>query len=870
MKKNANQFLDETLNKMGHETPDATAVKAAADRVWARVANEENIMAVTNTAQAEQLRDCNDFQSLIPAYLSGQLTSARVMLFEDHTRECFACRKELKAARTGTATQEKVAVAAPKQSWFSFKQPAFRFAFAAVLVLTLGLGSWPILERIINSLKVFNAVVLASNGALYRVDNAQNQLIPVGAKINRNEKIRTAKGATAVVKLPDGSQVEMAERSEFSLTDNPEGTTINLSQGNVIVQAAKQRNKHLYVKTDDSLVSVVGTIFSVNNGTKGSRVSVVEGEVHVEHDGKDSKLLPGDQITTSASIEPIAIKKEVAWSRDANRYDQLLDEVAKLRKDIQALPRPGVRYSTRLLDVMSESTVFYVALPNLSETLNSSYGLVKQRIEQNPELESWWAKQNSGEADKLFGKVREFGSYLGAEITLSTELNNQGHPAEPLIVAELTNAGGLRTALEQITSNPVQIIDDPATATAEKGKDAFAWLHGDIVALSPDLARLQKFAVTLNAGNRFKETSFYGSIAKRYQEGTSVIVAADLEKITPQIAGKDQKASAASEQLGLTNFKHFIGEIKDGNGKAQNSADLTFKEANKGIASWLAQPAPMGSLSFISADANVVGAFVVKDPSAMADNLINALKAVEPEFGEHLAKFESSHGVSVRNDIAAPLGGEFAFALDGPVIPTPSWKIIVEVYDQTRMQETLERMVSEVNRVSQEHGKKGFELSKSEQGGQVYYTIKSLDMSVEVDYTYANGYFIAAPSKALIERALRYRDSGFGITSSPRFIASLPEDKQANFSAMLYQNLAPLVDPIAKNLGNLSGNLKGGELGKLSTLANGAPSLAYAYSFGDRITLSVNTENGALNLGDILSLPGSMAMHSVIHGALKN
>ena len=112
----------------------------------------------------------------------------------------------------------------------------------------------------------------------------------------------------------------------------------------------------------------------------------------------------------------------------------------------------------------------------------------------------------------------------------------------------------------------------------------------------------------------------------------------------------------------MLNLRHFIAEIKDGNGKSQNSAELTFAEANKGVAAWLAQPAPMGSLKYISPDANIVGAFVVKEPSAMADNLINALKAVEPKFGEELSKFESEHGVNIRNDIAAPLGGEFAFA----------------------------------------------------------------------------------------------------------------------------------------------------------------------------------------------------------------
>ncbi len=768
MKKNTNQILDQALNDIRHDDPDHATLNAAADRVWARVANHEAEVAITNTVQADHLRDCNDFQSLIPAYLNkqvAQLSAARVLLFEDHTRECFACRKELKAARTATAKPQTAAVAAPKASWFSFKQPVFRYAMAATLVLGLGAGSWKILEYVLNSLRAFDAVVMASNGPLYRVSGTQNQLVNAGEPIKRGERLRTAKGSTAVLKLADGTQIEMAERAEVALTDNADGTTINLNQGNVIVEAAKQKNgKHLYVKTDEALVSVVGTIFSVNNGTKGARVSVVEGEVHVEHNSKEDKLLPGDQVTTNASIEKVAIAQEVSWSRKAKQYDQMLVEISKLRKDLAAIPRPGVRNSTQILDVMPEGTVFYVALPNLTETLNASYNLVKQRVEQNPELNAWMNKPTTNEgrsfgfADKAFGQMREFGSHLGAEITMSFELDAKGSPAEPLFVANLTNADALRAAIEQLENSPVQIVDDPATATAAEGKDLFVWMKGDLLAASPKLANLQRFAVSIKAESRFKATSFYASLAKRYSEGTSVLVAGDLDKITPHIANGDSKANAASEQLGLTNFRHLIAEIKDGQDKAQNSVELTFKEANKGIASWLAAPAPMGALNYISADANVVGAFVIKDPTAMADNVINAIKAVEPKFGEDLAKLETEHGINVRNDLAAPLGGEFAFALDGPLLPTPSWKIVVEVYDQARLQGTLERIVNELNRLALTQNKKGFALTNSEEGGQTFYVIKSLDFPVEVNYAFTKGYLIATPSKALIDRAMRYAE----------------------------------------------------------------------------------------------------------------
>ena len=872
MKKNTNQILDEALNDIRHDEPGHATINAAADRVWARVAHHEAELSLTNTVQAEHLRDCNDFQSLIPAYMNKQLNAARVLLFEDHTRECFACRKELKAARTETAKPSVVAATAPKASWFSFKQPVFRYAMAVTLVLGLGAGSWKILQYVLSSLKVFDAVMMASNGSVYRVSGTQNQIVKAGEQIKRGERLRTAKGSTAVLKLADGTQIEMAERAEVSLTDNPDGTTINLNQGNVIVEAAKQKSgKHLYVKTDEALVSVVGTIFSVNNGTKGARVSVVEGEVHVEHNSQEDKLLPGDQVTTNASIEKVAIAQEVSWSRNAKQYDQMLVEAAKLRNDIAALPRPGVRTSTQILNVMPEGTVFYVALPNLTETLNASYNMVKQRVEENPELNAWMSKKDGrsfGFADKAFEKMREFGSHLGAEITMSFELNTKGSPDEPLFVANLSNASALRAAIEQIENSPVQIVDDPANATAAADKDLFVWMNGDLLAASSKLDNLQRFAVSSKAESRFKSTSFYASLAKRYSEGTSVIIAGDLDKITPQIAKGDQKTNAASEQLGLTNFRHLIAEIKDGNDKAQNSVELTFKEANKGIAAWLAAPAPMGALNYISADANVVGAFVIKDPTAMADNVINALKAVEPKFGEELAKLESEHGINVRNDLAAPLGGEFAFALDGPLVPTPSWKLIVEVYNQTQMQGTLERIVNELNRLAQTKDKKGFALTNTQENGQTFYLIKSLDFPVEVNYAFVKGYLIATPSKALIDRAMRYAESGSTILLAPRFIASLPADKQANFSAMLYQNLAPIVNPIAKSMGNINEKMKGG-VGAIAAMANDAPSLAYAYSFGDRITLSVNTDKGALNLGDLLGGSSSLALKGMMHGAMQ-
>ncbi|HTG13797.1 MAG TPA: FecR family protein, partial [Blastocatellia bacterium] len=290
---------------------------------------------------------------------------------------------------------------------------------AAVIIGVLSVGGY---EKFFRATDAFNMVVHAMDGQVFLVSDANTQALTIGEQFKQGEKVRTAKDAGAVVKLPDGSLIEMRERSEFSVTDSPQGTTIHLDRGNIIVQAARQRERHLYVETGDCTVAVTGTIFTVNAGTKGSRVSVIEGEVHVDHSGKQEVLRPGDQVATSVTLENVPVSDEIAWSRDAATYKTMLAEVAALRKEIdQNVAGPGVRYSTRLLEMTPDDTVFYVAIPNLSETIAESNKIIEQRLAENPELRQWWDKEQASsrggqEWNEAISKISEFGAQLGDEI----------------------------------------------------------------------------------------------------------------------------------------------------------------------------------------------------------------------------------------------------------------------------------------------------------------------------------------------------------------------------------------------------------------------------------------------------------------------
>lgn len=886
MKSNSEEMLDKVTAEIRNEKVDPAVVSAAADRVWARVsaaAGETEFQMPT----VDRIEGCSDYQSLIPAYLAGKLSDARSLLLVDHTHECIPCRKAMNEARARRST---VAKSPAKIKPYSLQPVVMRWGIAAALVIGFGLLAVPLVQRYW-PFGEFEATVQAAEGQVFQVADTRTAAVGTGAKLQKGERVRTAQDAHAVVRLGDGSLIEMKERSELYLTKNGQGTTIHLDRGSIVVEAAKQRDGKLFVESGDSLVSVTGTVFSVNNGTKGSRVSVIEGEVNLNHAGSDRVLRPGEQATTSAAIAPIPIKEEVAWSKKADHYAQVLSGLATLKHDLATVPRPGVRYSTHLLDLMPENAVVYAALPNLTDTITESHRVIQERMSQNAALREWWEKEQSGRAqnmDRVVETIRQFGSYLGEEIAVSVSLDQKGEPSDPIVLAELTNADGFRGFLEQQIAKysggghgpEIQFVENPLTTTdaGAKNERLYIWIQDNLFAASPKLAQLQQLATVLSTGgtSSFTATPFRNRIAQVYEDGAGIVVAANLEKVVAKARAEHAKGPEAEKQedalnkLGIMSVKYFVLDQKETNGKTHTLASLSFNDTQRGIPSWLAAPGPMGSLEYISPDANVVAGFVVKNPVALVDDLLGVLETVSPDLRKNLDKQQTDRGLNLRNDIAAPLGGEFAFAIDGPILPTPSWKLVFEVNDPAHLQQTLEHVVAEVNKEAAKFGKTGLSWEQNDLGGRHYYTLRSAEFGLlEVNYTYVNGYMIVGPSRALVERAIQAHDSGSSLLRSPKFTAGLPADGNANFSAVFYHNLGGLVPA---GLASTAQNLPSGPQEAVKALAaDMKPTLAYAYAQGDSITFAANTEGGPFGLGPgtILGMPNALEMQSIINRGMK-
>ena len=318
---NFDELLDQAVTEIRNEPVDSTVVDEAAGRVWARLAVETAAQTNTTAPAIERIGDCADFQSLIPAYLTGSLSEARSLLLVDHTHECIPCRKAMKDARTRRMAPAKKAIVTRR---YSLQPVVLRWGIAAALVIGVGLVALPFLQRWSPLGGELEATVQAAEGQVFQIADTRSTPVANGQKLAKGERIRTAKDAHAFVHLGDGSVIEMKDRSEFSLTKNSLGTTIHLNRGAIVVEAAKQDKQRLFVDTGDSHVSVTGTVFSVNSGTKGSRVSVIEGEVQMEHAGSERTCAVASRRPRIPRLKKLPVKDEVAWSRKAASYASTL------------------------------------------------------------------------------------------------------------------------------------------------------------------------------------------------------------------------------------------------------------------------------------------------------------------------------------------------------------------------------------------------------------------------------------------------------------------------------------------------------------------------------------------------------------------
>jgi ferric-dicitrate binding protein FerR (iron transport regulator) len=829
--------LDEAIAAVRDDVPAAGVEEKAVARVWPRLAAVGDAAAVGG--RAGTIEGCADILALLEARRRGELAPARALLVDDHLRECVGCRSAL--LRPG---QRRLALL-PWRPESRPQAPSSRraYAWAAAVVLGLAVSAAAVRQAYFAVPAGSRAAVQSVTGGLQRVVSGGAAVLAPGEELGEGEPVRTGRSSRAVLRLRDGSLVEMGERAELAVTARGSDTTIRLARGNIIVRAARRRSGHLRVASGECTVSVTGTVFSVNHGLKGSRVSVLEGQVRVAGAAGEQVVSPGEQWTTSAAVERMPLADEIAWSGEVDRHLALLGELKVLRERWRAVRSPGLRYESHLLPRLPQTAVVFASLPNYGETLAEAHRLFEERLQESATLREWWAQvdpQRHGGPSlaQVMDKVRSFSGFLGDEVVL-TAVEGEGHRDVPLLLAEVRRPG-----LREFLDSELGARDEIVTL-----------VRGDVLAVSTSAAALGDLAWRLDAGSPgLDDTSFGRRLTAAYSDGVGVLFAADLERIQARMSanhGPEPQREAALHRSGVDGLRYLVLERKEVAGATRSDAVLTFDGPRRGLPSWLAAPGPIGSLEFVSAGAEVAAAFVVKSPALILDDIVAMAATADDGARASWADVEARLDLHLREDIAETLGGEFAFALDGPLLPTPAWKVIVEVYDPARLQASLQTLVTRASDEAQRAGRPALRLEAEQSGADTYYVVRG-GLPFEVHYAYSGGYLVAAPSRALVMTAIQGRAGGDMLAGSERLRALFTPDHDVNVSAIVYQNLGPLVGSLMAAPGS---RLSAEQRRSVEALAGDArPTLLCAYGEADGIRVAGLGGAFDLDTGD-LALP---------------
>jgi type II secretory pathway pseudopilin PulG len=552
-------------------------------------------------------------------------------------------------------------------------------------------------------------------------------------------------------------------------------------------------------------------------------------------------LSPGAAQTTAESQSQVSPDD---WKKFSGVFSPLGGLLQKMRARVE-LPAP--RNLSRLLPLLPESTLVYVAIPNYGEASHQALTVFQEEIKENAELRAWWQKGDMAtEGPKMEENLERFyqlSQYLGDEIVISAASSGKEDP-KFLILAEVRKPGlkdFLRQGMKDVAgkSKPAARVFDAAELAAAKNvsPDQPVILVGpDLVVLAENLNTLRTFnARQEHAAKDFASTEFGQRLVQGYEGGTTIIAGADFQRIL-KLSSTSLQKDPTFQRTGFSDVKYLVWEHKNVDGQAVSQTELSFTGPRRGVASWLAAPAPMGSLDFVSPKALMAVAIHLKNPTETFDDLRDLSTASNPNAFAAVDQMDEALKLSLRDDVLAQLGGEITLEMDGLVPPNPVWKVILKANDPAKLSAALSKVLTATH-ISAEF---------SEEDGVTYHTfrIPSPQKTTEIGYAFVDGYLVLASSRETLAEAVRLHRSGESLARNQKFLASLPPGSSAESSALIYE------DPVA--MAALTMRQASPEMAELFShfTTEGNPVVMSAY--GEESALREVSRSGGVDAGAVL------------------
>jgi type IV pilus assembly protein PilA len=581
---------------------------------------------------------------------------------------------------------------------------------------------------------------------------------------------------------------------------------------------------------------------------------------------------PKSTASAGASTVDKPVQPDFSWLQDLLKNKELIADFEKFSEKVKdGVQYPTARTQSNILGRLPDSTTFYVALPNYGETLHQSLDIFRQELQESVALRDF-LKKNKLDAmepkiEDGIQKFYEFSQFLGDEVVITGKL--QGKEPAMLFVAEIKKPG-VKEFLEKLNNqyftdknDRLRILDPQGLAASDsaRGQAPVVLVRPDLIAIGLSVSSVREFNTQIDeSGPKFAASPLGQRVAQSYQGGTNSVISVDLHQLISLIPQPKPADRIMLEKSGFGDVKYLVSDNTLTGGKSLNRMELAFNGPRHGIASWIAAPAPMGGLDFISSKAYIAADMVLKSPAQIFDDLQDI--AGNAAFAS-LTQMEAQLKMNLKQDLLSKLGGEIAFEMRQPPMtfpeqgqtaakPTtpPAFKVILRVLDPDGLQQTLARLLAMAPMQS----------GKREEDGVTFNTLTTPGANgntTEMDYFFMDGYLVITSDAEGAREAVRAHRTGDSLAKFSKLREATPAGQSANASMIMYQNAGQMMGPM---LAQLPPEIR--QLLPNTTLADAKPTVFYVNAeesaFRGTTSNNINTDMSMVAIAAAIAIPNLM------------
>ncbi|HLW53647.1 MAG TPA: hypothetical protein VKW06_12470 [Candidatus Angelobacter sp.] len=509
------------------------------------------------------------------------------------------------------------------------------------------------------------------------------------------------------------------------------------------------------------------------------------------------------------------------WLQEALQDRELMTEVAQIAERLQKeVPYPAARNQSHILSHLPDSTAFYLAVPNYGETVHRAVEIVQQEIKNSARLLIFLRKNHLEDSEQALidaaQRFYEVSQFLGDEVVIAGNL--QGKEPSGVMIAEIKKPG-IRAALEAINSdlgvsagNRLRIFEPERLAAAGEveSEGPMVLVRQDYIAFGLSVGALRDFNSQIDQHEGSFESRPLGQrLARSYHDGTTSVAGVDLRQLMAILPVNKPQDRMMLDKTGLGDVSYLAVENRLTAGASRSQGELTFTGPRHGIASWLASPAPLGGLDFVSSKSAFALNINLKTPAQLLDDLHDIMG--DAAFAS-VTQVEKQFNLNLKHDLLSKLTGEIGFATPGMYMRAPAtfpakttlapdsspktsppFVMALGVADTKGLEQTLAQLLTMAP----------VQSAEQQEDGVTFHTLLipgAVNNSTEINYFFLDGYLVMASDRALAEEAVRVHRSGTSLAKASSLRDASGPGQSLNASLIAYQNAGPMMGPIMAQL----------------------------------------------------------------------